>query len=110
MPRFVIGLVSLSIAALVFFAALGVTVAGFIPGSPPVPASYFFILVAVLVLITGIAWSSAVSSVEGDDPFSGERGRLVSAMVVAILLIGLALLFSLLNLDAWRGFIAGWRD
>ena len=72
---------------------------------PFIPLAFGICFVAVTVAL----WVGAIRSAEGEDLFSGERGRLVSAMVVATLVIGLLLLLLSFNTGSWRGFIEGWR-
>lgn len=66
---------------------------------------------AFLALCAGvILWVSVLRRTDGDDPFAGERGTYVSAMVVITLMIIVAAGWMMIQPDFWSGFFEGTAD
>jgi hypothetical protein len=110
MRRFALGVITLFIGAMFFFVAFGVNVVTVTDEAPAFLPLIPLVLAVCFVLVTAALWVGAIRSAEGDDEFSGERGRLVAAMIVATLAIGVTLLFFAFNPGSWQGFIDGWRS
>ena len=105
MMRFILGAVTLLIAALLSFGAVAGAVAGFWPGAPVVSPFFLFVPAIFFFLVTVYLWTKAIRSTEDDDLFSGQRGLLISAMIVTTLVIAGTMLFFSMDIDSWRGFM-----
>jgi hypothetical protein len=110
MARFILGVITLLIAAFLSVAAIGGAVAAFWPGAARVPLLVFFLPALFFFGVTADLWTKAIQATEEDDLFSGQRGLLISAMMVTTLLIAGVMLSLILNVGFWHGLVAGLRD
>ena len=108
MTRFLIGFACLMIAAATFGASLGMLVLRFLPDVPSAPAWPVAIVAASLAITGFLLWRSAyVRAPETDELFTGERGLLLSLMLVSTLFLAWFMTVMIVQPDFWRGLIDG---
>lgn len=108
MTRFLIGFVCLVIAVASFSASLGMLVFRIIPDVPGAPAWPVAIVAAFFAIAGFLLWRSAyVRAPETDEVFAGERGLLLSLMLVSTLFLAAFMTVMIVQPDFWRGLIDG---
>ena len=106
--RYLIGTINFLIAVPMFF--IGSLVAVINPAVsrfPPAMTWVLFGIGALLVVAGAYLWYRAVAATPGEDVLDGDRGLLVSLMVITALILAGGTLYFALNPDFWRGALAG---
>jgi hypothetical protein len=108
MPRFWLGVVCLLLAVLCAFTVVGVSLISVLHGGPAIAAAIPLALGILFAAFGGGLWLAALKDAAGDDFFSGQRGLLVSLMLIASIALLALLVAMLAHPEALRGFIEGW--
>jgi hypothetical protein len=77
---------------------------------PPAMAWTFFGIGTVLVVTGAYLWFRAVAVTSGEDVLDGNRGLIVSLMMITALILAGGTLYFAVNPDFWRGALAGMLD
>lgn len=105
------GLACMLVAALSVVGALGMLATRFVPDVPGSPA-WPFVFLAIAFAAGGLTlWRSAyVGAPATDEVFEGERGLLLSLMLVSTLALAGFLMVMVVQPDFWRGLLDGLAD
>lgn len=112
MVRFGLGLVCLIVVALQLFTALALIPAQLLVNDVPKFTPVFPLVLALLfATATALLWRSAYrNAAGGPELFTGDRGLLVSLMIICTVALAVLMVIFMLQPDAWRGFFDGLRD
>ncbi|HSP35037.1 MAG TPA: hypothetical protein VLU46_12025 [Thermoanaerobaculia bacterium] len=105
MRFFVYGTLTLLIAAMMLITAFSASVLDVVAGGEASGTAYVLIGIGVLfAILTIAAWTHALRSTEGDDYLSGQRGLLLSGMIIATLAVGVVVALAVIDPGWWQGF------
>lgn len=109
--RYLIGTISFFIAVPLFlFGGLIGVIGPAVRSLPPAMTWIFFALGAFLIAIGAYLWYRAVAVTPGDDVLDGDRGLIVSLMVITALILAGGTLYFALNRDFWQGALQDMLD
>jgi hypothetical protein len=108
MPRFWLGLVCLLLAVFSAFAVVGTGLVSLTRGAPVVAVIMPLAAGILFAAFGGGLWLAALKNAGGDDLFSGERGLLMSLMLISSVALLALLVFLVTNPEPLRGFMEGW--
>jgi Zn-dependent protease with chaperone function len=103
--RYWVGLALLMLAGVFTFAAIAIGVMAW----SLIAAAGALTPALVCVVLGCWMWWEAIRHTSGDDIFSGDRGLLVSLMLVGLIAVAGMTLYLAVSRDTWRGFAEGWN-
>jgi hypothetical protein len=107
MIRFVAGTTTLFGGLFFAFGSVGFATIRAVKAVPLAVPAICLLLAAMFFAATAYLWVRAANMAEGDDLFSGDRGLLVSLMIVTVLVLTGGTIWMVAHRDFWLGMFDG---